>query len=123
MTSAPARIAFSVASAAAREPAIPDGHVDDVVALVAQLCEEHLLVLVALPSDEVGELVPAMGAASLTTGGLELEPGQVGAGQVGREVGRREPEVAVAESHGSEYRAAARGDLDTCKPPASPPDR
>ena len=104
MTSAPARIAFSVAAAAAANPPSLEADVDDVAALLAQLGEERLLVLVALPGDEVGELVPAVRPAALAAGRLQLKRRQVRAGEVGREVGRREPEVAVAELHGSEYR-------------------
>ena len=94
-----------------RRPSTRD--VDDVAAILAQLREERLLVLVALPGDEVGELVPAVRPAALAARRLELEPRQIRAGEVGREVGRREPEVAVAELHGSEYRPIGRSAVRT----------
>ena len=63
MTSAPARIACSVAVAACGEPSRRrTAIVDDVAALLAQPREERRLVLVALLGDEVGELVAAVRA-------------------------------------------------------------
>ena len=82
--------------------------VDDVAAVAVQLREERRLVLVALPGDEIGELVTAVRAAALAARRLELKSGQIWAGEVGREVGRREPEVAIAELHGPEYRRIGR---------------
>ena len=82
-----------------REVAVVEGDLDDLATFASEVREERRLVLIALLGDEVGELVAAVRAASLLPGRLELQPSQVRAGKVRREVGGREPEVAVAELH------------------------